>query len=114
MKQTLKLISILAITLLFNSCGNNHKISDVTLNNGIKWEANPETSTGVDNMIQLMNSFTQTDNNNSFIELESNLSNEFNLIFKNCTMKGEAHNQLHNYRTILENQIKFINCTIIV
>ncbi len=98
MRQTIKLISVIVITLLIYSCGHNsHGESVVTLNNGSKWKANPETTTGINNMVQLMNSFTQTEDSSSFIELESNLSNEFNLIFKNCTMKGEAHNQLHNY-----------------
>lgn len=98
MKQTIKFISGIAITLLIYSCGHHsHKVSDVTLNNGSKWEANPETTTGIDNMIQLMNAFTQSEDSGSYLELESNLSNEFSLIFKNCTMKGEAHNQLHNY-----------------
>ena len=86
MRQTIKLISVFAITFLIFSCGHNsHKVSVVTLNNGARWKANPETTTGIDNMIKLMDSFTQTENSSSFIELESNLSNEFNLIFKNCT-----------------------------
>jgi len=29
--------------------------------------------------------------------LNKNLIEEFNEIFKLCTMTGEAHNQLHNY-----------------
>ena len=96
MKQTIKFISAFTITLLTYSCGH-HDGGPVTLNNGSRWKANPETTAGIGNMIQLMNSFTQTDNSKSFNDLESKLSNEFDLIFKNCTMKGEAHNQLHNY-----------------
>jgi len=96
MKQTIKFISAFTITLLIFSCVQ-HEVGTVTLNNGSKWKANPETTAGIGNMIQLMNSFTQTDNSKSFIDLESKLSDEFDLIFKNCTMKGEAHNQLHNY-----------------
>ncbi|MNR11654.1 hypothetical protein D3C85_1279640 [compost metagenome] len=29
--------------------------------------------------------------------LKDKLNSEFALILKKCTMKGEAHNQLHNY-----------------
>ena len=73
---------------------SNHELS---LNNGNRWKANAETTTVVNNMITLMNNFSDTENTTAYLSLKDSLEVEFNLIFKNCTMKGEAHNQLHNF-----------------
>lgn len=70
---------------------------EVKLNNGQKWKANPETTEGVHNMLQLVNTFSEKENVTAYAELKKQLKGEMNLIFKNCTMKGKAHDQLHNY-----------------
>ncbi len=71
--------------------------TDVELNNGEKWKANPETISGVANLKKLITEFNQIDNSDSIADLSSSLETEFKLIFKNCTMTGAAHDQLHNY-----------------
>ncbi len=77
---------------------NHHESeSKVSLNNGETWIANRETTDGINKMIQLMDTFSETDNADAYKSLSDTLDSEFNLIFKRCTMKGEAHNQLHNY-----------------
>ena len=67
------------------------------LNNGNLWEANVETTTGISNMISLMNSFTEKDNLEAYTVLKQNLETEFGTIITECSMQGEPHNQLHNY-----------------
>jgi hypothetical protein len=68
---------------------------EVELNEGEPWPANAETITGIDNLKQLAERFDSS--SDSYEELQSQMREEFSLIFKNCTMKGEAHEQLHNY-----------------
>lgn len=69
----------------------------VTLNNGLKWEANAETTTGINNMLQRLNTFPNNPSVDDYHALKVNLETEFNLILKECTMIGESHEQLHNY-----------------
>lgn len=72
-------------------------IDNLSLNNGEKWQANPETTEGVNNMIKLVGPFEASDDIEAYQELQDSLKAEFQLIFKRCTMKGEAHNQLHHF-----------------
>jgi hypothetical protein len=113
MKKVIKNVLVLIISVFVISCGhrseNNHDHSkseqtsehhhegELSLDNGKPWLANPETTTGINNMIELMNSFSDKKNIDAYSTLKNSLESEFNFIFKNCTMKGEAHNQLHNY-----------------
>lgn len=66
----------------------------VVLNDGARWAANAETTKGVNNMIKITDLFTTTENEEAFKTLTDSLEAEFAMIFKKCTMKGEAHNQL--------------------
>jgi len=115
-KLVIKALIVSAVVLLY-SCGNqakeshghskteevkkseknNHTENRLSLDNGKLWTANPETTTGVNNMIELVNSFSDKDNVNSYHNLTKNLKLEFSMIFQKCTMTGEAHNQLHNF-----------------
>lgn len=67
------------------------------LNNGNLWEANLETTAGIDNMKLLIKSFTERDNMEAYAEVKQNLEKEFGTIIAKCTMTAEAHNQLHKY-----------------
>ncbi len=69
----------------------------VSLNNGNLWEANPETTIGINNMKKRMTSFTNIENVSAYSLLKNDLEADFTELFEKCTMKGEAHNQLHNY-----------------
>lgn len=103
MKLTLTLPVLLAIPLLLLACGQvasaekHQQGAGLVLDNGQKWKANPETTTGVANMVQLAQSFTDTGKSSAYAVLKTQLEDEFTLIFKQCTMKGEAHNQLHTF-----------------
>ncbi len=116
MKTIIKttLIALIAITVI--SCGNKtekketpskkteqqethqHKSEQVIqLNGGNPWNANIETTQGIENMKKLMNDFSDTENTEAYLLLKSNLEKEFGTIISECTMEGESHNQLHNY-----------------
>ena len=76
---------------------SNESENKINLDNGKRWIANQETTEGINAMIQLINSFTETESIDSYKNLADSLNSEFNVILKKCTMKGEAHDQLHNY-----------------
>ncbi len=69
----------------------------ITLNNGKKWTANPETTQGIATMQEILNDFQADSDLIAYEQLKTRLENQFTLIFQRCTMKGEAHEQLHNY-----------------
>lgn len=67
----------------------------VVLDNGKKWQANPETTQGVEKMSSLVaEGLSAAKKPASLVEP---LKVEFQTIFDKCTMTGEAHEQLHNY-----------------
>ena len=121
MKKTFLMLS--ASSLLFTACGNNsaegrheHNTetttaapteataaeesheghsTTVSLDNGKKWKANPETVEGIANMQSIVAKGKAE--NTAPESLHAALSTEFKTIFEKCTMKGAAHDQLHNY-----------------
>jgi hypothetical protein len=77
----------------------SHKAIDgvVSLNNGELWLANPETTEGILKMKKRMSLFKDTESIEAYSVLKAGLEEDFTELFQKCTMKGEAHNQLHNY-----------------
>lgn len=77
---------------------NHHGTAkSVELNNGQKWEANIETTQGIEKMQQLI---AELDGSTELVDFQmvgKELKAEFAMIFKKCTMDGEAHDNLHNY-----------------
>ena len=69
--------------------------STVSLDNGKKWKANAETTEGVQKMQSITKSAIAENKANA--DVLPSLQQEFKTIFEKCTMKGEAHNQLHNF-----------------
>ncbi len=69
-------------------------INEISLNNGSKWEANSETTEGVNNMLQAINK-VNPNTIQEFQELGAKLNDEKNYIVKKCTMKGASHDNLH-------------------
>lgn len=69
-------------------------VAKVSLNKGELWKANPETTAGINAIRKIILESSQEE---SASILKEKLNFELTLIFKKCTMKGEAHNQLHNY-----------------
>ncbi len=120
MKHFISLVSVIAILLFTTSCKDkvenkdtspkteestetqqpeehHHETGAVQLNDGEKWGANLETTEGIKRMQQLMSAFTDKESTLGYASLKENLETEFTTIFEKCTMKGESHNQLHNY-----------------
>jgi hypothetical protein len=103
---SISFIILFASLLMISGCGGktadkteDEQIteSSVQLNNGTKWQANPETTTGINNMIQILSDFQEGENASDYVMLKKNLEAEFTMIFEKCTMTGDAHDQLHNY-----------------
>lgn len=68
--------------------------NEIQLNNGNKWEANRETTLGVDKMLALLK-----ENNPKTVEdyhqLASKLNDESNTVIQKCSMEGPSHDNLH-------------------
>lgn len=79
-------------------------LSPVTLDNGQRWKANPETTTGIANMVGILGTYDPASGDPTV--LKDTLEAEFGLIFERCTMEGEAHNQLHNYLLPIHHQLR--------
>lgn len=75
---------------------SHHSEDELRLDNGQKWKANAETTQGVLAMQELMDDFRDSKNSN-YNQLKTKLEFEFKTIFDKCTMKGESHEQLHNF-----------------
>lgn len=116
-----KIIILLATTLLFFvSCKDQSKESDATttietrhetehtagpamandwmseiqLNDGSKWMANPETNEGVAKMQSLLKT-SAPKNLTDYHTIADTLNHEKNYVIKECTMKGPSHENLH-------------------
>jgi hypothetical protein len=73
---------------------NNNWLEDIQLNNGIKWNANIETTQGVNMMLEeIKKSSPKTVQ--EYVSLANKLNTEKNMIVEKCTMKGESHDNLH-------------------
>ena len=105
-----KIIIIIILIVSFSSCkkATQKRVSNTSetevislldtlslkLNNGEKWLANTETHIGIKNMDSIIKVFKfQTDKN--YRVLVKFLSEQTSFVIKNCSMKGEPHEQLH-------------------
>ncbi|SDE45662.1 hypothetical protein SAMN05421636_105141 [Pricia antarctica] len=68
--------------------------NDMVLNNGIKWQANKETTDGVRAMLSLING-TKASTIDDYKELGDKLNDVKNTVVEECTMKGPSHDNLH-------------------
>ena len=77
--------------------GNEHEgpAGAVQLNNGQPWDANIESTDGVNAMLALVKNYDPANGDGAVLKKE--LVAEFSEIFAKCTMTGVAHEQLHNY-----------------
>ena len=103
-------LTLTVLMLFILSCKNENKqdikpdtvLEDVSLldtlqlklNAGDRWLANSETQEGVNKMDSLIEVF-DTNTDKDFKKLGEALSKQTSYIIKNCTMKGEPHDQLH-------------------
>ncbi|QAA80525.1 hypothetical protein EI546_01730 [Aequorivita sp. H23M31] len=72
----------------------NEWINEIQLDKGNKWEANPETTEGVEKMIDLIKS-NEKETVEDYHKLASDLNEMKNYVVKKCTMQGPSHDNLH-------------------
>jgi hypothetical protein len=91
----LPLLALIAIS----ACQEDHTghAAAVQLDNGKRWQANPETTAGIANMQAILTNYEGRDGAEDRQAMRAELEAAFQDIFAQCTMKGEAHDQLHNY-----------------
>jgi uncharacterized protein YxeA len=101
MKKSIQCIAaVFLIAIIATACGSNTHSGDAAnlqLDNGTKWKANSETTQGINSMITMIDRFNESGDNGEYSNLKADLESEYKLIFKNCTMTGAAHDQLHSY-----------------
>lgn len=81
------------------------------LNDGQKWEANIETTNGVNKMLEIVAQNIEDGRLSHYAAMGEQLNIELNTIFSSCTMKGKAHEQLHLFIMPLKNmceQLEFV------
>ena len=93
-------------TMMMMDHHQEENANPVQLNNGEKWEANPETTEQIKKMIALTDTFPALPVAADYSALKVKLETEFQLVFQKCTMTGEAHTQLHNYLIPLKGMIE--------
>jgi len=109
--KKISLFLLLPLAFLFLGCANEHaghhegEAVAVKLDNGNKWVANPETTEGIVNMQSLVDAYLGG-GDTDVQALRTSLETEFSTIFEKCTMKGEAHEQLHNYLLPIKAMLK--------
>jgi|SRR5690554_851512 len=73
---------------------DNSWVEEIKLDSGKKWDANFETTDGVEKMIVLVKT-TETKTIEGYHTLASNLNEVKNYVVKECTMDGPSHDNLH-------------------
>lgn len=73
---------------------DNAWTNEIQLDNGSKWDANIETTEGVNKMLDMLKS-TETKSTEGYHALASNLNEVKNFVVKECTMEGPSHDNLH-------------------
>lgn len=81
-------------------------IKGLSLNEGQKWEANSETTNGINNMITAVNDLTENPTVKDYKSLGETLNDIKGKILNQCTMKGPAHDNLHSFLMPLIRKIK--------
>ena len=116
-----KYILLVAIGTVLFSCGNSseekavaeekkeeviaepkehhHEEEALVLNNGEKWVVVPEMMTFIRNMEAGVNDFekNETPISNDYVELAQLIDVNIRELTSNCTMEGQAHDELHKW-----------------
>ena len=112
----MKYLFIAAVTLFFYSCsegehsteshdhGHDHgteahshdEAATTEINTSGKWIANVETYDAFNNMNQVIKGFWESsEDTRNYAYLSEELSYQTDYMIKNCSMKGEDHDELH-------------------
>lgn len=75
---------------------NNSWTAEMHLDEGRKWEANIETTQGVNNMLEIVDG-TDPQTVEEYHTLAAKLNEEKNTVVRECTMEGPSHDNLHTF-----------------
>jgi hypothetical protein len=75
---------------------HHHDHEAIVLNNGEKWKVDDNMMTHIRNMEKDVIAFADNSDKN-YKELTSKLKTNLDLLTSNCTMKGQAHDELHKW-----------------
>lgn len=105
-------IFIVAVSFFTMSCDQQPKTTDqemhsekevnlletttISLNNGEKWSVNEDMKPFILEAEAILKEYTES-NSNDHKTLASQLKEKNTGLIKSCTMKGESHDQLHNW-----------------
>jgi hypothetical protein len=84
--------------------GKEEVAGKLVLNNGNKWQSNPETTEGIHKMQAFTDEYLRKGSTDNKI-LSEKLEKEFTVIIQKCTMSGMAHDQLHLFLLPLKAKI---------
>lgn len=73
---------------------DNNWTGEIVTNNGAKWQADAKTNEGVKKMQSTIKMQT-TSTLDDYHKLAEQLNDDKNFVIKNCTMKGDSHDNLH-------------------
>jgi hypothetical protein len=86
--------------------------SDLKLDpNNQKWRADEATTASIESMQQLLETFEMGKTAGdvvAFQELGKTLNGELNTIFRQCTMTGPAHDELHTFLTPIMKDVQVL------
>lgn len=68
----------------------------IVLNNGEKWKVDDNMMAHIRNMEKDITAFASNSEKN-YAQLATNLKTNLDLLTSNCTMKGQAHDELHKW-----------------
>jgi hypothetical protein len=114
--RTKLILPILIASFAFTGIGCKQKSAEVhhhegenvvLLDGGKKWLANAETTQGIQAMMGVIETY-QANPTSDVKQLKENLERELTGIFQKCTMKGDSHDQLHNYLLPLREKLKVL------
>ena len=86
---------------------NNDWVQDIQLDNNSKWQANVESTQGVNAMLDLIKK-SNLKTIEDYHTLGSKLDEEKNMVIKKCTMKGPSHDNLHVFLLPLVEKIDYL------
>ncbi|WP_158840333.1 hypothetical protein [Polaribacter sp. L3A8] len=82
------------VSIETNGVYSNTWVKEIKLNNGDKWLANSETNEGILKMKKSLKK-ASTNTLEEYYQLAEKLNNDKNYVIKNCSMKGDSHDNLH-------------------
>ena len=86
-------------------------IENLELKENTKWQANVETTDGIREMQRILSEFEETDKIKSYRKLYRKLNKVNKNILKQCSMEGEAHENLHAYLMPIFKYLKILKTT---